>query len=210
MINLKIVLPGECPIKKNCMGELWFRKDKATGLKIPLKQPVKYYSQAYVEWAEGAVQHLFVWKQRQSDFKILSGSYFITFLFFRKTSMEQVIDLSNLYEAPQDVLQGKAGNFLDMVKTIKGIRHIVKYDHDRYKILAEDSHQYITSHGASHIFYDPLNPRTEIYISEFNLQKLFEVFKLIHPDQEIGYQKPEEPKLPGLDTLDINELIKGL
>jgi len=137
--NFRIVLPGQAPIKKNSMGEMWFRTDKKTNAKIPLKAPIKYYSKAYTSWAKKNVIVLGNWKQQhEEEFSLpLSGAYIITFLFFRRTN--ERIDLSNLYEGVQDLLTGHAGNFLDKTTTKGGVKRKIKFNHDLYKIFDDDN-----------------------------------------------------------------------
>jgi len=172
-----ITLQGNCPIKKNAAGKLWFRTDPKTKAKIPLKFPIIYYQDNYTKWAKEAVQHLIAWKQKCPVRFPLSGSYFVSFWIWRDTKnvLEESkgkIDLSNLIEAPQDVLAGSAGSFLDT----KG--H--KFDHSLYQIFSDDNVNIITSLGTSKTFYTPVNPHTDIFISPFSLDKFAKVHKYIH------------------------------
>lgn len=77
-------------------------------------------------------------EQKFRGFARYQHAIHIKFLFYRKD--KRTCDLSNLYEFPQDVLQS-AG------------------------IIKNDS--LIESHDGSRKLYDPVNPRTEIYIYSF-------------------------------------------
>lgn len=83
------------------------------------------------------------WQLRDQSIDIveplpISYRMHVKFLFYRGD--RRVVDLSNLYEHPQDSLQ-RAG------------------------IIANDS--LIESHDGSRKLYDKKNPRTEIYIEKF-------------------------------------------
>lgn len=173
---LKIILKGECPIKKNGMGQLWFRKDKY-GNKVPMERPIHYYTEKYTKWAKSCADQLIIYKHKlikSGNVNILSqlpltGTYAITFLMFMETHRRT--DLSNLYEAPQDLLTGNIG-----VKLKAGITP------EMYKLFADDNYKIMCNHGASACFYDPANPRIEIYISKFDYSKVGEMLKLMHPN----------------------------
>lgn len=200
MDNIKLILPGDCIVKKNSSGELWFRTDKKTGRKIPLPQPIHYWSPAYQEWAKKAVSAITVWKTKNPDFKLLTGRYIVTFFFFRGTRGR--VDISNLLESPQDVLAGNAGKFLNKVKIVNGKKTVIEYDHNSYKILADDNCDVLVNHGATRVFYSPSNPHTEIFISPFTDDMTGKVFSICHPGMEIGDVKEEPSLFP-------NELFGG-
>lgn len=167
-----IRLEGNCPIKKNAAGKIWYRDGK------PLKFPIIYYQANYQKWAKEGVQHLMAFKQKFTAVKFpLTGSYFVSFWMWRDTrnvleESKAKIDMSNLIEAPQDLLAGNAGNFLDTGKR--------KFDHSLYQILADDNCNIITSLGTSRVFYTPDDPHTDIFISPFSLDKFAKIHKFIH------------------------------
>lgn len=76
--------------------------------------------------------------QKFRNFTMYSHPIHVRFLFYRET--QHRVDLSNLYEFAQDVLQ-HAGIIMDDFL--------------------------IQSHDGSRKLYDPINPRTEIYITPF-------------------------------------------
>jgi hypothetical protein len=210
MINLKIVLPGEVPVKKNTVGQLWFRVDKKTGRKIPLATPITYYRPNYQKWAKAVVPILRRWKEDNAHLYNfpLKGSYITSFVMFRKH--RGTVDLSNLYEAPQDLLAGHAGNFLDTFRSRDGIREKVKFPHESYKILDDDNCNIICGHGASTVIYVPNNPRLEIFISEFKLEQTAFLLKNLHPGLELSNYVPESGQTSMFADNSLNDLLKGL
>lgn len=182
MHSLSITIPGECPIKKNAAKHQSFYWDKKRGAKIPLPYNIVYYTKEYKDWVKTAIIHLhnfkeFATRELQITFP-LAGSYFVSFWIFRSKSdsledSKSRVDLTNLLEAPQDLLSGRAGNFLDTKSK--------KFDHTYYQILADDNCKIITNLGTSKVFYD-LVPRTVIYISPFTMEKYLEIHKILHSD----------------------------
>ena len=198
--TIHIILKGECPIKKNAMKKLWFRTDK-NGNKIPLKFPIMYYPKPYEDWVKENIGLLATFKSKHTDIKFpLSGSYFISFWWFRKRVAR--VDFDNLSQAPMDLLAGDGGNFLD--RKVKG--QTVKYIHSQYQILADDNLSIVTCMPTSHLFYDPINPRTEIFIVPFDMRKFSLIHNYIFKDE--GQYSVEELKMleaggePTLDFLD--------
>lgn len=175
--GLKIVIPGDCPVKKNTASHIWYRVNKATGVKLALDQPIMYYTDFYKNWAKASVKVLIDLKRRWSitdkdnifNHLPLQGEYFVTFWIFRSTNVRA--DLSNLFEAPQDLLIGRVGNFLP-----------ARIKETMFQILSDDNSKIIKNHGGSQVFYDPVNPRTEIYITPFDLKKSIDITKIIHKD----------------------------
>ena len=216
MINFKLVIPGNAIVKKNTTGQLWFRTVKDGGLvrKIPLAVPIVYYSEAYQNWAKQAVQTLGVFKSnlflsngKLPDENILrlpiSEPIIVTYVFF--ISDKRRVDLSNLIEAPQDVLAGNAGNFLDAHRTVNKEKITIQYDHTKYQIIADDNREIVKNYGGSTIMYDPRSPRTEIFISSFDLSKWKQVMDACHPDLKLGAVS-ETPQL----NLDLGSLYEGI
>lgn len=184
--TLHFTILGDCPIKKNAAKTMWFRTDHL-GNRIPMKFPLHIWSDKYKEWASKAVQELALQKLKLAD-KLdfpLMGSYFVSYWIFKASTRalagtKGVVDLSNLIEAPQDLLAGNAGNFLDKVITVNKQKQTVKYEHSLYQILIDDNCNVVTSLGTSHVFYDPVNPRTEIFITPYDITTLTEYHYLIH------------------------------
>lgn len=171
-----IRLEGNCPIKKNDVDKIWYRMQG--GKKVYLPYPLVYYNKRYTDWAKIAVQRLISFKEKFTAVNFpLKGSYFVSFWIWRNTKnvLEETkskIDLSNLIEAPQDLLSGSAGNFLDTGKR--------KFDHSLYQILEDDNCNIVTSLGTSRVFYTPNDPHTDIFISPFSLDKFAKIHKYIH------------------------------
>ena len=123
----KFVILGNPPIKKNSRDIV---RNARTGRMYPIKS----------KGLEGAEEDA-LYQLGQQIFKGFSQYMHpirVKFLFYRKDRRK--VDLSNLYEFPQDVLQS-AG------------------------IIENDA--LIESHDGSRKYYDPENPRTEIYIYPF-------------------------------------------
>lgn len=207
MQTLKIVIPGQPVIKKNSTGKLWFYTDKKTGNKIPLPKPRTYYGKSYQKWAKRAVETLTVWKSKHSELNFPLGqdgtTFVVSILCFIDHSYK--VDLSNLVEAAQDVLTGNAGKALfDKIRQKDGKKYKEKFDHFKYQVLSDDNFKVIKSLGASTIMIDPINPRTEIYISEFNLKLWSKMWKLLHPDVSIKYESEDKEQI----DLDLGNLFE--
>lgn len=219
MINFKIVIPGNCIVKKNTVGQLWYRTvyNKSTGLqqKIPLSQPITYYQEAYQKWAKSAIQFLGVFKNNLNlnNGKLPDGTplqlpiaepVVLTCVFFLDRMTK--VDISNLIEAPQDVLAGNAGNFMDSVRTVSGVKHKVPYNHDTYRILADDNKDIVKNLGGSTILYDPRYPRTEIFITSFDFANWKKTMDILHPGLKLNTSDEEAPQL----NLDLGGLYDGI
>jgi len=195
METLRIVLSGECPIKKNSMKKLWFRTDK-NGNQIPLKFPIMYYPKPYEEWVKENISHLAIFKVKNPDIKFpLTGKYFISFWWFRKRVAR--MDFDNLSQAPMDILAGNGGNFLGK-----------DYKHSWYQILADDNLDIVTCMPTSHLFYDPVNPRTEIFITSFDIEKFSNIHKYIYAIKDLDSATLRMMEAGGEPTLDFLEDYK--
>lgn len=180
-MDYKLIIPGEAPVKKNARKQAFTRKDKATGVYKSLNFPISYYSKEYNEWAWIAIQYLKAWKKKNIVIT-LEGEYVCTMWFFRSTSFNtsgkkgrgsgQTIDLQNLYDSILDCLAGNSGI---------AIPKKLNMEHSDYQIITDDSFAFIRSHGASHIFYDPINPRTEVFLTPFRLDMLTKSMEIFHP-----------------------------
>lgn len=183
--TLHFIIPGDCPVKKNAAHSMWFRNDQY-GNKVPLKFPLHIWSDKYKDWAKIAVQELYLQKEKIKD-KIelpLMGSYFVSYWMFKQSTRALAgtkgkLDLTNLIEAPQDLLAGNAGNFLDKTKVVEGKSQKIKYDHTLYQIFSDDNCKIISSLSTSHIFYDAVNPRTEIFITPFDIHLMNELHIIV-------------------------------
>lgn len=192
MKTLKIVLEGEAPVKKNQRKESWTRTDKNTGQRYPLKFKASWYTKVWTNYATEAVQRLYTWKevvQKQTGvikFPI-SGEYVVSMIFFRKKVLETKVDLDNLVGGILDILCGNSGLKMDA--------NYWKIDHEDYQILSDDRIEVVKTHGASTCFYAPTNPHTEIFISDFTLEQYSKVFKIYHPQAELGWMPNATPSL---------------
>jgi hypothetical protein len=215
MTNFKIVIPGEAPVKKNNRKESYTRVDKKTGERVALSFPISWYTPTYNEWAGSMVQRLIKWKRSNPErlnFP-LKGQYVCTMLFFYKTHLylehkEQkgkgdgtTLDLSNLYDSILDTLAGNSGLTFPKKANIF---------HEDYRIIADDSVAYIKNHGASYVFQDYGNPRTEIFISDFKLSHIADIMKLCHPGLEVGYiPEPDiQPQVSMFPLTTLEEYLK--
>ena len=191
MDTIHVVLEGECPIKKGDMKKKWFRYDKK-GNKIPLKFPIMYYSKKYEDWVKQNISHLAVCKTKHlKDIKFpLSGKHFVSFWWFRKRVAR--IDFDNLSQAPMDILSGKGGNFLGK-----------DFKHSWYQIFSDDNLDIITCMPTSHLFYDPVNPRTEIFITPFDMKKFSLMHNYIYADKKLSLDELKMLDAGGEPTLDF-------
>jgi Holliday junction resolvase RusA-like endonuclease len=195
METIRITLTGECPIKKNAMKKLWFRTDKK-GNQIPLKFPIMYYPKPYEEWVKQNISHLAIFKVKNPDIKFpLTGKYFISFWWFRKRVAR--MDFDNLSQAPMDLLAGNGGNFLGK-----------DYKHSWYQILADDNLDVVTCMPTSHLFYDPVKPRTEIFITSFDIEKFSNIHKYIYAIKDLDPAVLRMMEAGGEPTLDFLEDYK--
>lgn len=149
-MNIHIIVNGQPIVKKGTAKTAFTQKSK-NGQRVMRSTPVHYYTQAYKDWAVKAVQAC-------SDYKNLHTN--IHFPIDIKMNMkcwfymgtQGIVDLSALYEGIQDVLCGKSGiNFPPQV----------------YQIIADDNIRYIGSHDGSRTCYDPINPRTELWLTPY-------------------------------------------
>jgi len=191
MKTFKIVLEDEAPVKKNQRKEAWTRKDKKTGVITPLNFKASWYTKAWNKYAALAIQRLYKWRQiveKIEKIKFpLKGEYVVSMVFFRSTVLTSKLDLDNLEGGILDILAGNSGIDLSAAKW--------KIDHNDYKILNDDSVTHVKNHGCSICFYAPSNPHTEIFISEFDLAKYGEIFKLWHPGAQLGWIPPQQTHL---------------
>lgn len=178
--TIQFTIPGECPIKKNAAKHQSFRWDKKRQIKIPLPYNLVYYTERYKEWVKNSIGTLMaiknLLKREHPEISLpLAGSYFVAFWIWRSRNdvigeSKGKVDLTNLIEAPQDLLSGRAGNFLDTGKR--------KFDHSLYQLFDDDNCRIITCLTTSRIFFDPSNPRIQVFISPFNESKFIEAHKI--------------------------------
>lgn len=124
----KFTIKGTPEVKKNSRTVV---RNRRTGRMFPIKS-------SKLQGAETNAYADLMEQKRRSMALPISTPVNVCFIFYRATRHR--VDLSNLYELPQDALQ-KAG------------------------ILENDS--LIESHDGSRKRYDPENPRTEITITPF-------------------------------------------
>jgi len=202
MINFQFSIKGSAPIKKNNMGELWYKtiKDPRSGAvkKIPLGVPVRYYKTAYKDWAKSAAGSLAVWKnnwQLMKENNTLPEGYptslpittplVISCHFY--INHNRKVDISNLVQGTHDLLIGSAGNFLGTKAK--------PFDHNLYKIIHDDNKDYMKNLGSTVVFFDKGNPRTDIFITEFSLRKWGQIHSILHPGLAPNTLGSDEPKL---------------
>jgi len=184
------------------------------GQKIPLHTPLPYYTDAYVNWAKQAIQTLATFKNNLfiNEWKLPNGDELklpikepvvMTAVFF--ISDQRVVDISNLIEAPQDALIGKVGGFMDKHRQKNGEKFIEHFNHDTYKIISDDNRFVLRNLGGSTVMYDPQAPRTEIFISSFDLTKWKQVMDIWHPGLQLGNTLEVEQL-----SLDLGSLYSGL
>jgi hypothetical protein len=156
---------GKPVSKKNSKGLSYWRFDKKNNRKILRDKPVPYYSDAYKEYTTYAVQALAIWKNKQPqnirELLPINFKVNVQFLFFYPTMITKA-DLSNFYEAPQDVMT--AGRDAQGVNSVAPII---------YQILDDDNVTIIGSHDGSRWFQDKFNPRTVIRITKY--KELYEI-----------------------------------
>ena len=176
MINFKITIPGTPVVKKNTATLSFFYWTKRHGarVKVPRDKPVWIYSKPYVRWARESVQKLAIFKNNNSlgpeEKRIpfpIAEALVLTCIFF--IDDYRLRDLSALMEGPQDMLSGKAGGLPK------------DFDHETYKIIVDDNKDIIKNLGGSTVMFDPKNPRTEIYLTSWDLGKWGQVMNLLHP-----------------------------
>ena len=195
----QITIKGEVKVKKNSMKEIWYREEKDSYgrviRKVPLKKPVKFYTKQYREWAKGALSAMAVWKSSQLiqhpevDFPI-STPVMVWYVFFMKSSRR--VDLSNLVDGVDDMLAGNIGITSKSTKK------------DAYQILADDSGDIIKVSHQSY-FIDYVNPRLDVFITDYSLKKYSEAFKTIYPGMTISTGLENKPQV-SIDFKDMFNL----
>lgn len=195
----QITIPGEVKVKKNSMKELWYRWETSpkTGLrnKIPLKKPIKFYTKQYKKWAKSALTAMANWKTAQqinfpNDKFPICTPIMVWYVFFMK-SMSRV-DLSNLVDGVDDMLAGNIG--VEYKSTKK----------DAYQILFDDSADIIkVSHQS--FFVDYMNPRLDVFITDYDLGKYSQAFKILYPGMAISTGLENTPQI----SIDFDTMFMG-
>ena len=152
-INIQLTVNG-CPIvKKNTSKTSMYMKDKF-GRKIPRDQPVHYYTTEYKDWAKGAIQTCMIYKTKHTDMVFpITEEVNVKCIFYMPNN--RMVDLTNLFAGIHDVLC--ANEKWANVST------------NLYQILFDDSSRYIKSVDGSRIFLDMINPRTEVFITNYKI-----------------------------------------
>lgn len=148
---IKIVMPGICPVKKNNEHVSINYRGK-DGRLHRREHPIKYTTKAFNKWSGPAKQACMLVRQRLAAKGIpmpLAGIFNAKMIFYYDYVI--TVDLSGLYEGPQDILAG--GRDPEAWK---------------YQILLDDSVSHIGSHDGSRFKLDPENPRTEIFLEPYN------------------------------------------
>jgi len=216
-INFRVTIKGDPPIKKNNMGKKWFIRKKMSGgvfKDVPLKNPIIYYKKSYTDWAKQAVQQLAIFKSNtESRGNLLEDGtpikfpiaepIFLTCIFFTRRNIigntDIKLDLSNLIEAPQDLVCGNAG------KNTLG----KNFNHNTYKLVVDDTCTIVKNLGGSTVLYDPSNPRIDIFISSYDHEKLKFVLENLHPGLNVSTGLEDSPQM-NLDLLNLNGILGGL
>ncbi len=198
MINFKLTIPGQPIVKKNTAILSFFYWKKTGGLKVkvPRDKPILIYSKPYASWARSAVEKTAIFKSNESlkpnGLPLpIAEPLVITFLFFVKTHHK--VDLTALIEGPQDVLSGNAGSNC----------FPKSFNHDSYKLIADDNKDIVKNLGGSTVMFDPLRPRTEIYVTSFDLAKWGQTMVLLHPGLPIIRPDDSVPQI----KFDFSELF---
>lgn len=155
MKEIKIIIPGNAINKKSTHKMSLYMKDKH-GRRIPRKFPVYYYSEAWKKWGQKAIVVCNRYKALHPEIAFpITERMNLKVLFYMDKIIK--IDLSAMYEGIQDVLAGNAG--------------VGKLEPSIYQIIEDDSIRFIGSHDGSRVFYDKINPRTEVYLTEFKVDQ---------------------------------------
>lgn len=150
-INVNIVIAGTPIIKKNTSKTSMYMKDKF-GRKIPRDNPVHYYTTEYKDWARNAIQTCMVYKTKHREIQFpITEKMNLKCLFYMPNN--RMVDLSNLFAGVHDVL---AGN-----------EKWANVDPSLYQIIYDDSSRYIGSVDGSRVLLDMVNPRVEIFITNY-------------------------------------------
>ena len=151
---IKITIPGNPIVKKNTMKSSTHYKNKK-GQMVARPYALHYYSSAYKEWALKAVVVCQKFKEVNShlEYPLTNKWNMKCHFFFNKMPF---VDMSNLYEAPQDILAGSCG--------IKNITAEI------YQIIEDDNVRFIGSHDGSRVLLDYMHPRVEITLTPFILK----------------------------------------
>ena len=166
---IRFTLKGDCPIKKNEYAESYTVKTKEPYMKVmstnqllyykPLKFPIKYYSARYNEYTKAVINQLFEMRsllEKQAGQKLPLDKPLIMACIFYKAK-DSNVDVTNLLETPQDILAGSYGITMNKDLEFKA-----------YKVIADDNKNIIVSPALSRVFVDKFNPRTEIFIADYD------------------------------------------
>lgn len=150
---IQIIIKGNPIVKKNTAKTSVMGKDK-NGRLLKRTAPIHWYTDVYKAWAREAIKACAEFKNTHTDMKFpLTDKFNLKCLFY--IDRDTRLDLSNLYEGVQDVLAGNAGVWKESVPK------------ELYQIIEDDSIRFIGSHDGSRVILDYVNPRTEIYLTEF-------------------------------------------
>lgn len=195
----QITIKGEVKVKKNSMKELWYREQKdgygRVVRKIPLKKPIRFYTKQYTVWAKGAMTDMALWKTAQAihhpeNHFPIATPVMVWYVFFMRSSSR--VDLSNLVDGVDDMLAGNIGITSKSTKK------------DAYQILADDSGDIIKVSTQS-FFVDPMNPRLDIFITDYSLGNYVKAFNTLYPGMAISTGLEDSPQI----TIDFDTIFGG-
>lgn len=151
-MDIHIVFPGEPVIKKGSAQTSFTEKKNGRILMRPT--PIHYYTEKYKEWARKAVIACSNFKNLHTElsFPIVDKINMRCWFFL---GSQKVVNLSGLLEVSHCVLCGKAD---------------LSYPPQSYQIIPDDNINVIGSFDGSRTFYDPVNPRTEIWHTPYKLE----------------------------------------
>lgn len=150
-LDIRITISGQCMIKKNTSKTSMFMKDKF-GRKIPRDNPVHYYTTEYKDWARNAIQTCMIYKTKHPEIVFpITNEVNVKCIFYMQNN--KLVDLTNLFAGVHDVLTGN--------------EKWANVPANLYQILFDDNTRYIKSVDGSRVFLDLINPRVEIFITNY-------------------------------------------
>ena len=153
-MELKIIIPNQCIVKKNTIQYSMFYKDKQ-GRRIPRPYPIAYYTKNYINWAKDAIIACGNAKIQHPEIKFPIDEPINLSCHFIFDNQKNV-DMSNLLEGVCDVLAGNAGVCKDTIPQ------------SYYQILEDDSVRFICSLDNCRFLYLPAEEsRTIVTITSF-------------------------------------------
>lgn len=159
MTPIKIIIPGYCPVKKNTSGTSFYYKDKSGNKRLRTKAdgtviPLHFYSQIYQDWAKSAMIVCYNFRVAHPEITFpIQEKLNVKCLFFYDDERKR--DLSNLLEAPMDVLSGNSGVDIKVLPP------------SAYQIIADDNSKHVGSFDGTRVLLDFINMRVEITLTDY-------------------------------------------